>query len=171
MPITGYEGRYEVSNMGEVKSLTRRVRVLNGTRVLSGRILKPGINNVGYKYVNLFYDCRSTSVTVHRLVAKAFIPNEKNKPCIDHINGDRLDNRIENLRWCTYKENQNFEIARLRKRGQMTKVEQRTMNDEYIKTFDSIAMAEEETGASHSNICACCNGRRNYAGGYKWNYV
>lgn len=171
-PISEYGGSYEVSALGRVKSVMRTIVRSDGSKkTIRERILRPRINNVGYKYVNLLLNGKSKSKTVHKLVAIEFVPNPKNKPCIDHINGDRTDNRAENLRWCTYKENQNYEIARLRKQKQMTKVEQRTTNGAYIKTFDSISDAEKETGASHANICACCNGRRNYAGGYAWNYV
>ena len=101
--IKNYEG-YQVSNFGRIRSLDRMVNCpLNGKRLIKGKILKPGRSSNGYLSVNL---CGSTN-NVHKLVAEAFIPNPENKPCIDHINTDKMDNRAENLRWVTHKENMN----------------------------------------------------------------
>lgn len=94
-PVRGYEERYEVSNLGNV----RNKETLN--------VLKPQTNRYGYLQVNLYVCGHSTRKmkTVHRLVAEAFIPNPENKPFIDHINTIRTDDRVENLRWVTAKEN------------------------------------------------------------------
>lgn len=99
--IDGYRGLYKISNKGEIKSL------------ISNTILKPCIVN-GYERVNLYKKSEIKQFKVHRLVAIAFIPNPENKPCIDHINGDRVDNRVENLRWVTHKENANNLITKAR---------------------------------------------------------
>ena len=84
---------YEVSNFGNVRN--------NQT----GHILKPGINTQGYYFVNLYKDGKIKTKRIHRLVGEAFIPNQLNKPLIDHINNLRTDNRVENLRWATTQEN------------------------------------------------------------------
>ena len=101
-PIKDFEGYYEVSNIG-------RVRSLNYKRTGKGKILKNIEDYKGYLEVVLTKNGKRKQFKVHRLVAEAFIPNPENKPCIDHINTVKSDNRVENLRWVTYKENSNNE--------------------------------------------------------------
>lgn len=102
--VIGYEGLYQVSNLGRVKSLDRFC--IDG-RKRCGQIMKQVITNGGYFAVGLRKGKGQKRYLVHRLVAEAFIPNTDNKPCVDHINTIRTDNRVCNLRWCTYKENCN----------------------------------------------------------------
>lgn len=105
--IKGYEGLYQVSNMGRVKSLNRFIYKSNGTiQPFKGKICAMCPDN-NYIKVSLSKNGKYALKLVHRLVAEAFIPNPENKPEIDHINTDRKDNRVENLRWCTHKENVN----------------------------------------------------------------
>ena len=101
-PIKDFEGYYEVSNIG-------RVRSLNYKRTGKEKILKNIEDYKGYLEVGLTKNGKRKQFKVHRLVAEAFIPNPENKPCIDHINTVKSDNRVENLRWVTYKENSNNE--------------------------------------------------------------
>ena len=101
-PIKDFEGYYEVSNIG-------RVRSLNYKRTGKGKILKNIEDYKGYLEVGLTKNGKRKQFKIHRLVAEAFIPNPENKPCIDHINTVKSDNRVENLRWVTYKENSNNE--------------------------------------------------------------
>jgi len=103
--IEGFEGLYQVSSMGRVKSFDRVTRNIIRPFIKKGRILKPNPDGHGYVYVTLFKDGIRSRVKVHRLVANAFIPNPENKPEIDHINSIRDDNRLENLRWVTRSEN------------------------------------------------------------------
>lgn len=107
--IKGYEGLYQVSNEGRVKSLDRTVKSWWGTQFVAGRLLKPHTNKRGYSQVALCKNGKISVKLVHRLVAEAFIPNLDNKPCIDHIVPlrDGGTNHVENLHWCTYKENIN----------------------------------------------------------------
>ena len=104
-PIKDYIG-YEVSSCGNVRSVDRIVNRKDGkTSKQKGRKLKGTINRYGYIVVKLYSDGVGTSYSVHRLVGLAFIDNKLNKPCINHIDGDKTNNNINNLEWCTYSEN------------------------------------------------------------------
>ena len=100
LPIKGYEGLYEISNLGRVKSLPK----VRGRAVTGEKILKSHVVN-GYEMVMLCRNYKTFNASVHRLVAQAFIPNPKNKPHINHIDGNKANNNIENLEWCTPSEN------------------------------------------------------------------
>lgn len=102
-PIRDYVGLYEVSNLGNVRSLPK----MCGFRKDKGRIIKPFTNNNGYSLVSLSKDGKMKHFQVHRLVATEFIDNPDDKPQVDHINRNRLDNRVENLRWASASENGN----------------------------------------------------------------
>lgn len=103
--VVGYEGFYLVSNLGNVKSLAKEV--LNGKAkfVRNGKILKPYLNKDGYPTVNLYLGSKKKLLNIHRIVALAFIENLEKKPTINHKNSIRYDNRVENLEWATYSEN------------------------------------------------------------------
>lgn len=98
--INGYDGDYQVSNMGRVKTLKKQIG-----RIEPEKIMTPTTTYQGYSRVVLRKDGKSKIFAVHRLVADAFIPNINGKPIVDHIDGDRTNNQVENLRWCTFKEN------------------------------------------------------------------
>ena len=110
--IKDYEGYYEVSSLGRVRSIERTI-VKNDGRVTTykERIIKPHKNNQGYLMVSLYVGGKCKRFLVHRLVAEAFIPNPENKPCVDHINTIRTKNEVTNLRWATYEENNNNELT------------------------------------------------------------
>lgn len=155
--IEGYEGLYQISNKGHVKSL------YNG----SERILKPRDNGRGYLRVHLTKENTSKHIRVHRLVARAFIPNPDNLPEVNHKDENKKNNCVENLEWmrhidnCNYG-NRNEKISR--------KILQYSKSGEFIREWQSAAEVERELNINHSNIAACCKCKRNFAGDYRWRY-
>ena len=103
--IEGYKGIYFVSNQARVKSIDHYCPNRTGTGKQTGRILKPQKCHKGYMRVALSCNRKTFTTSIHRLMAKAFIANPMNKPQVNHINGIKDDNRIENLEWCTASEN------------------------------------------------------------------
>ena len=104
--IKDYEGLYQVSNYGRIKSLKRKVKTKNGNyQGYNEKILKYGETNKKYYIVALCKNGKISAKLVHRLVAEAFIPNPDNKPCVDHIDTNSKNNNSINLMWCTQKEN------------------------------------------------------------------
>ena len=99
--IKGYEGAYQVSNLGRVRSLTRKVKTFNGVRTSKGQLLKPLKTNTGYYRVDLKQNQKDKYMSIHRLVAEAFIPNPNNYPIINHKDNNPQNNCVENLEWCT----------------------------------------------------------------------
>jgi hypothetical protein len=116
-PIAGFEGLYEVSNCGRIKSLARlKSGKIRGAHRLEEKIKSQNNNNMGYPCVTLTKDGKKSPYLVHRLVAKAFISNDENLPVVNHKNGLPSDSRAENLEWCTQKQNINHAIDVLGKR-------------------------------------------------------
>lgn len=177
-PVVGYEGLYEVSNLGRVRSLDK---ITADGRRIKGKILKGKIDKGGYLLVILCKDKKQTTYKVHRLVAEHFIPNPQNKPCIDHINTVRTDNRVENLRWATYKENGNNPLTKIKQRrmlkGKYGKehpaskpIIQYDKDGNFIKEWDCANDVERVLGISNKHIGSVCLGKRKSCGGYIWKY-
>ena len=111
-PIKYYEGLYEVSNKGNVRSVDRHLMWGNQYCLFKGKPIKPFPNSMGYLRTNLYKNRQGKKYFVHRIVAETFIPNPNNLPCIDHIDRNYLNNSVDNLRWCTQKENCNNPLTR-----------------------------------------------------------
>lgn len=134
-----------------------------------GKRLKPSLQRNGYLKVSLCNDeIKHKGFLVHRLVAQAFIQNPKNLPQVNHIDGDKTNNCVWNLEWCTPLENLNHShVIEKASKANLTKVECVTTGIIY----DSFKEIEETIGLSHSNLVACCKGRRKTCGGMKWRYA
>lgn len=159
--VKGYEGLYEVSNYGRVRSLKDN----NGqARIL---VLKPSLDKDGYEHLQLYRNSKHKTYKVHRLVAEAFIPNPLGLPCVNHKDEVKSNNHVWNLEWCTVKYNTNYgtAIERISKR-----VYQYTKDGSFVRSYASTREVQRRTGIPHSNICACCLGKYKTMYGYRWSY-
>lgn len=158
-PIKGYEGLYEISNKGRVKGFKVR-------NAYQEHILKPLFDKDGYCKVNLYKDRKMKRVSVHKLVALTFLGEEEGKQQINHIDGNKENNCVENLEWCTPKENihHSIKIGLAKKKGKYNYKARKIICVTTGKIYDCIVDAEKETGVSHQNIVKVCRGQRNYAG-------
>lgn len=174
--IPGYEHYYQASTSGKIKSLKRYVHQSNGiTRIQNERILKQRKDKDGYLTVELNKNGKRKFCRVNRLIALTFIPNDDpiHKTQVNHINEfEKNNNNINNLEWCTPKENTNYGTRTERmSKSQSRPVFQYSKEYKLIKKWDSFSQAERKLGINHSNIVACCNRKRNSAGGYIWSYT
>lgn len=112
--ILGYENIYKISNLGRVKSLSRKLNTFRGYRITNERIMKPRKDKEGYLLVNLRLENVMTTFKIHRLVAIAFIPNPNNKPEVNHNDGDKTNNEYTNLIWSTSKENCHHKLQHIK---------------------------------------------------------
>ena len=178
--IKGYEGLYQVSDCGRIKSLARDVYSLNGKLAYhtKERILVPFLDRGGYQYVNLSKNGRVKKESVHRLVAMAFLPNPENKPQINHKNEIKIDNFVENLEWCTsvYNNNYGTRNSRMIQNRRSYKLGNHPQAKpvfcvELNKTFDCAIRAEKELGICASSISQVCKGKLKTTGGFHWKYA
>lgn len=172
--IEEFEGFYQISNKGNVRSLDRYTFGKNGKqRFRKGRLHKPGIGSHGYKVVGLRKGKGLNLKLIHRLVAIHFIPNPENKPCVNHIKGIKTDNRAWRLEWVTYKENNNHATKTGLKKSKKpidnpVQIKQFTLDDKFIKEWYSITEAATQLNIYPITISLCVRGIRNKAGGFKW---
>ena len=180
--IQGYEGLYKVSNFGRIKS-SRRQTGYTPTGFIKNKkekILKG--NYFRYVLLSLLKNKKLKSTTIHRLVAIAFIPNTQNKPCVNHINGIRYDNRAENLEWCTNKENTQHALKVLNRKfggsggviesgSNMRRIIQYDLNNKELKQYCCIGTAARSVNGIPTNLCHALRGRTKTAYGFKWKYA
>ena len=175
-----------IKNIDEVYSVSSEGRFFK-----NGKEMKGWINGHNYVWVNMY----GKGYKLHRLVAQAFIPNPENKPCIDHINTIRTDNRVENLRWVTHKENSNNPLTKKHysdsKKGKKPRIGkhhtketkkkmseahhkkpvlQYTKQGEFVKEWGSARQIERELGYDNRNIGKCCHNKGKSSYGFIWKY-
>lgn len=175
-PIKGFEGFYEVSTWGNVRSSDRIVNGNCGSKYLKrGKILKQHFIKKGYLRLNLCVNNISKKFLVHRLVAETFIPNPDNLPQVNHKDEDKTNNRVENLEWCTNDYNIHYGTAlergaKSRINGKRSKkVYQYDLQGNLIKIWDS-TMETGRNGYTQGNVSACCNGKHRTHKGFIWSY-
>lgn len=174
--IKGYEGYYQVSNLGRVRSVDRWVANSGDTKkFLKGRIRKLNYLNNGYLVAHLLKEGKSEPYYVHRLVAEAFIPNPDNLPIINHKDEVKTNNHVDNLEWCTYSYNSNYgtaiERARKNNEGRCKKVYQYNLDGEFIREWESAMEVERQLGYSDSSIVDCCKGKSKTAYKHIWSFT
>lgn len=160
MPVAGFEGLYEISNFGNVKSLC------------AGRwgytiMRKPVPDKDGYLTVNLKKNGKYKSAKIHRLVAQAFLENPNDFPEVNHKDEDKTNNRVDNLEWCTRKYNQNYNGH---PKIYCKPVVKMTDDGEVVGQYDSVTAAEKANGIKKGCISAVLTGRRKRTGGFRWQY-
>lgn len=154
----GQETDYSVSTEGEVRKDTTNYILSQSSQQ-------------DYKFVGLIINGKQKRMRVHRMVALAFIDNPDNKPYVNHINGNRSDNNVENLEWVTPSENTQHAVdTGLFKSGRARAVIQYNLNGEQMATFESASEAARQTGGSQSKITMCCRRQRDSANDYQWRY-
>ena len=169
--IKDYEGIYQVSNLGNVRSLDR---LDNRGRKTKGRELKKKKMSNGYEFVQLYKYNKFKNCSIHRLVAQAFLPNPSNLPQVNHKDENITNNRVENLEWCTNKYNTNYGTRNKRLSELKNKYKQAVysinIETKEIKEYESICDAHRQTKIDKRSIIHCCKGTRNLAGNYMWSY-
>ena len=187
--IKDWEGLYQISNQGRVRQLDRYVNHCKGKRFVKGRILNPYVSKRGYYVVDLQYNQKKKKYTIHRLLMEHFVPNPENKPCVDHINGIRTDNRLCNLRWVTQKENcnnplaienykrmqtkekilrQNLTRITRKRKSAPRKVYKYTKTNQFVEEYFSISEAGKQNNIDGNGIWVALDKPNRSAAGYRW---
>lgn len=179
--IDGYEGTYQVSNMGRVRSIDRIVPCRKKgytTMTKKGRILNLSTNRLGYKEAHLYnyQEQKERIMSVHRLVAFAFIPNPDQERLreINHIDENKSNNRVDNLEWCDRAYNIRYGSSRIRaikNNPNVRKVAQYSKRGELIARYGTIVEASRATGLHVSSISKACRGKLKKSGTYIWRYI
>lgn len=171
--IPGYEGLYQVSNMGNVRSEDKVIKLYNGgSWIRKGRPKKPVISKDGYLQVSLCKNGKPRTWKVHRLVAIAWLDNPNCYLEVNHKNEQKTDNRTENLEWCSRKYNINYGTARKRTGMANGKaVVQYSIEGHRMQEFYSGYEAQRRLGVLEQSINLCCRGKRQQAGGFRWKYA
>lgn len=171
--IKGYEGLYQVSNLGKVRSMDRWVAHKGNSKVfVVGKLIKLQTKKNGYIRVDLSKNHKHKHYAVHRLVAQAFIPNPDNLPQVNHKDEDKTNNRVDNLEWCDNHYNITYSTPQQRYyRGMCRKVYQYTLDGEFIREWESVSEIGRQLKYTPSRICDCCNGKSKRSYNCIWSYI
>ena len=170
--IKGYKGKYQISNMGRVKSLERTVWYNGGHYKKSEKILKANPDRYGYLYVVLCKDGKDKKCKIHRLVAQAFLPNTSNLPDVNHKDENKQNNYVENLEWCSKLYNNTYN-GRAKKVGKKNSKPVYSVSKEsgLVTYWESSKEAGRILGISSSHICRCLKGNLKSTGGFYFFYA
>lgn len=172
--INETNGYYEISNLGNVRTIDRYARVCGGgKRIVKGKPIKPMICSNGYLELQASIEGKRRIFMIHRLVAQYFIPNPNNLPEVNHKDENPQNNHVDNLEWCTPKYNCNYGTRNQRCMEKVIKkpVRQLSLDGKLIAVFPMVSEAMRATGINNSQIIRVCKGTNITAGGYKWEYV
>lgn len=162
-PVKHYEGLYEISNLGRLKSLD--------TFKHKGKIKNIRLDKDGYYIATLNKQTKQQTVKIHRLVAEAFIPNPNNFPQVNHKDENKQNNCVDNLEWCTQQYNMCYGSFRARVAEAHKKpVIQLTLENKFIKRWASAKDAALSLNLYAAAITACCKGKNYKTGGFRWEY-
>ena len=181
--VKGYEGFYQVSNLGNVRSITRVIKREGSDYTIKGRVLRLHLDKHGYYNANLTKDKVHRTVKVHRLVANAFIENPSNKPEVNHKDCNPKNNSVDNLEWCTHYENMEW----MHRQGRAKRTDEwlEHLHESQRKTYKSVVARHIETGVvlrfdklnevrklgfQPSCVCQCCQGKRKQHKGWEFEY-
>lgn len=172
-PVVGYEGLYEVSSFGRVRSLDKYKKQWRGGKIfVQGRIMQPKTKKNGYLGLILSKNGKQKNVLIHRLVAKAFIPNPHNLPCVNHKTECKTFNHFSALEWCDVSYNTKYGSGIKRTAEKLSKpIVQLSLNGNFIKKWESATVVERELGFFKTHITKCCRGKLKSAYGFKWEYA
>ena len=173
--VVGYEDRYQISSLGRIKSKTRKTKFGRGWRVYEEQIIKPAEDKDGYLKVGLSKDGKKSRFFVHRIIATSFIKNPSELPVVNHIDGDKQNNQIENLEWVTHSENVLHAFKTGLKKPHnggtnkpVNKIDIET--GEVIDSYDSVLEASKSVGATAPLIGMACNDKIKTAKGFVWRF-
>lgn len=170
---------FMVSSFGRVASMSREIKCYNASKTKTApKLLKPQANWGGYLRIRLIARPYDKTKLVHRLVAEQFIPNPNNYPYIDHLDGNKSNNKASNLKWCTRSMNMMNPITRIRnsnaRKGKTTSNARpiiQIKDGVVINTFQSVAEAANKYNLSTGTLCDCCKNQNHTYKGYNWMYL